>query len=383
MSIEIKSAADLNETLEDLKRENEMTAGQLQALKTAWKTGYSSGGQKTGWADGDRFLKALVTGKTDVMQELGSAPFRGDSVEKISKGQKVDLGTPLYSYTTTGSYTVPTEFHNEVIRAMGEHSVLLSMVRHLPMNSYTLQVPTKATAPTLTWVTDQTTALTESNPTFDRKTLTAYSLAAWVALHESFIEDQAVGVFDYFRSEFAADLADEMDNQILNGSGTPWEGILYSGDVNEVVMGTGNTGFTDVDYDDLMDLIDAVTYKKYQKGGSFVCHPSVMTTLRRLTDANGNPYIVDATAADPPRIAGYPIHTADAAPSTSAASTSFIAFGNFKFFLLGDRVPLSVKVFDQTDYAVQYEEIFIRARARFGGVIGIPGAFAKLTTSAT
>ena len=32
MSINIQSAADLNSAIEDLKRENELTAGQLQAL---------------------------------------------------------------------------------------------------------------------------------------------------------------------------------------------------------------------------------------------------------------------------------------------------------------------------------------------------------------
>lgn len=331
------------------------------------------------------FLKGVIAKKPDViMASGGSVATESDVEEKLGKGlvEKAGLGTEMVSDSTTGSYVVPVEMFREVIRQAGQSSVLLPLLRTFPMGSRTMTIPVKSTAAALTWVTSQGTTLTETSPTFDQKTLTAYTLAAWIAFNESFFEDEDASVFNYFVEEFGYDLADEIDNQVLNGTGTPMTGIFQDASVNEVVMGSGNSSFSDLDYNDLLDLINAVTYKKYQRGGTFICHPSVMHIIRKLNDANGRPILVEGTMSDPTQIAGYPIRTSDAAPSTSGSSTSFICFGNFRHFAWGSRVGMEVKYFGNTSYAVNEEEVFIRARGRFAGVNLIPDAFAKLTTAA-
>jgi len=70
-------------------------------------------------------------------------------------------------------------------------------------------------------------------------------------------------------------------------------------------------------------------------------------------------------------------------PSTSSAvSTKFIVFGNPKYFFFGNRLGMEFKVFDNTAYAVNQDQIFFRCRVRSTFKVGIAGAFVAIKTAA-
>jgi len=75
----------------------------------------------------------------------------------------------------------------------------------------------------------------------------------------------------------------------------------------------------------------------------------------------------------------------DAMPDAddSAVSTAFIAFGNPKYILHGNRVGMEFKLFDQTSDNLVYDRLFLRARLRQAFVTGIPAAFAVMKTAAS
>jgi hypothetical protein len=64
-------------------------------------------------------------------------------------------------------------------------------------------------------------------------------------------------------------------------------------------------------------------------------------------------------------------------------STAFVAFGNPRYILHGDRMGFEFRVFDNTEGTMQYDRIYLRARLRQGFEVAIPTGFAKLVTSAT
>jgi HK97 family phage major capsid protein len=68
--------------------------------------------------------------------------------------------------------------------------------------------------------------------------------------------------------------------------------------------------------------------------------------------------------------------------SSSAISTKFIVFGNPQYFLFGNRVPLEIKLFDQTYTRAQYDTVLLRARVRAAFAVGVAGAFAVCKTAA-
>ena len=377
-----------NETLEGMKaRIDELESKQtdtdraftgLQATNRALKAGYRSDTENSaGVTKGGNFLKALLARDFAKAKEYGGKPASPDWAKAMTGSNS------LYSDATTGSYLVPIEFHDEIIRALGEKSVMLPLIREIRMGSRTKTVPVKATGAALTWITaGQGTALTESSLTFDQKTLTAYPLAAWLSFTESMLDDDAAGLGDFAKESFSDDLADELDNQILNGTGSPWTGILQDTNTNTVTMSAGSVSFSDIEHDNIVDLIGGLAYTKYRRGASFIANPTVLDTLRKIKDANGTPIYRDPDMGNPSRLVGYPIHSCDAMPSASATNTPFICFGNYKFFLLGKRKELIVELFDKTVQAVTEEEVFIRAYSRWAGVVAIPAAFSVLKTAA-
>jgi hypothetical protein len=67
----------------------------------------------------------------------------------------------------------------------------------------------------------------------------------------------------------------------------------------------------------------------------------------------------------------------------SAASTSFVLFGNPKYILNGKRIGFEFKVYDQTQSAMESGQIFLRCRVREAFTLALPASFTKLTTAAS
>jgi HK97 family phage major capsid protein len=119
-------------------------------------------------------------------------------------------------------------------------------------------------------------------------------------------------------------------------------------------------------------------------GAKWIVHCTVFDILRKIKDSNGNYIYQQPTASSPGMLWGYPVVSSDGMVSTSsdAASTKFIVFGNPKYFLWGNRTGLEFKIFDQTAYALEYDQIFFRARLRWGMTTAIGGAFVAVSTAA-
>jgi hypothetical protein len=67
----------------------------------------------------------------------------------------------------------------------------------------------------------------------------------------------------------------------------------------------------------------------------------------------------------------------------SAVSTSFVAFGNPKYIINGERVGFEFRIYDQTQSNMESGQIFLRCRTRQAFVLALPAAWAKLTTNAS
>lgn len=380
---QIRSKEDIQSFADSTQNEISKLKGSIGDLKDLYKIGYKEQPGKPSFGRFNDFFKALFKEDHGKLIDLGGAVYNEAREAMGDYGTKAALGTALVGSAITGQYLVPNEYYNEIQRAINERSVMMPLVKSIPMGTRTMYIPVRGTMPTLAWITGADTAdVSESNPTFVQKSITAYQLASFVPVSEALLEDENTLLVDYLSQSFTEDFGDELDNQILNGTGTPTTGLLQDGSVNIVTMDQGKPNFDSIELDDVYALISAVPYQKYRRGASFVCNPVITDYLRLLKDANGRFLWVEPTATTPGTLAGYPVFQCDAAPGTSAVSTAFMTFGNYKYFCAGVRVQLEVKVFSETSYAVTNCEWFVRARARYGFVNTIPAAFSKLVTSA-
>ena len=332
---------------------------------------------------------ALVRGRIDVLDRLGfkvgGFTDKGDSWTINTGYEKAALGTVLRGDATTGSYLMGTSYYNEVMRLAKQTSTMMDKVTRLNMDNLTLKVPKLAADLSLSWPSDQSSAKTESAPTFAIETLTAKTCAAWLAITDEFEDDAIVAAGQLFTALYAQAWGLEFDKQVLTANSDPFTGILYDSNVNELSMGSGRTSFSDITIDDLLNLQDQLPSETAHVGAYYIMHRSVFNIIRKLKDNNGNYIFQPASQGQPATIVSVPYILSDVMPDTGddAEDTPFIIYGNPKYWLFGDRVGMEVKKFDSTVRAVDYDEIFYRFRVRAAFAPGIPSAFARLKTAAS
>ena len=88
--------------------------------------------------------------------------------------------------------------------------------------------------------------------------------------------------------------------------------------------------------DDIFTLIYALK-RPYRKNAEFIMNDATLAAIRKLKDAN-NQYIWQPSyqAGEPDRLAGYPVNTSAYAPKAEAGKAA-IAFGDYKYYNIGDR----------------------------------------------
>jgi HK97 family phage major capsid protein len=188
---------------------------------------------------------------------------------------------------------------------------------------------------------------------------------------------------EFLNQLFIEAMAKEYDSQALTGtmSGTsPCSGILTAACGYSVVMGSGLTAFSSVTATHLSEMISKLK-ASVLPGAVFVMNPKVFHFVRTLKTSDGTPIYSPIGGAQSGTIWGHRVVQCDSAPSTSAANTAFIAFGNFSFFLLGDRLTTALAL----DPYGKFEKYQTRVRwvRRLAPKIGRADAFVRLLTAAS
>ncbi len=390
LKAKVEAADKLHEEMEKVKAESKELRDKLAEVASKnWTEKYSTQNTKeeTLWKFGN-YIKGIARHDKELLTKYGNGGIQLSTDQSKAWGhgdynvQKTDLGTPLYSDAATGSYVVPVEYAAEVMYVAKQSSQLMGQVREIPMNAITKYVPTQDSAASVSWNALQSSGKSETNPTFSRATLTSYTGAMWTAVSDELLEDSLVPLAAYFRDIFGEAFGYEFDYQVCRGS-SPFTGLTGAAG-NSHVMGAGQTSFNDVKFDDLYDTISELTTVNKRMGGKWILHCTVFDILRKVKDANGNYLYQQPNGTQPGSLCGYPYIISDGMVSTSSdnESTAFAIFGNPKYYLWGNRTGIEFKVFDQTAYAAEHDEIIFRGRVRWAFAVGIANAFVALKTAA-
>ena len=359
------------EELDQVKSRN--WASKFDDSKTKEETLYNAG----------HYIKGILTGNRELVQKFGvNAGFmdKMKSMEwlggkEVVPMQKDAIGTPLYSDATTGSYLVPVEYSGEVSRIAKQTSQMMGRVREIPMRGITKYVPYASDTATCDWLTAQSSSKGEVNPTFARTTLTSQTMGIYSSVVDEFDEDSLVNIAAYFRDIFGEAWGYEFDYQCTSASADPFTGML-NGAANVLTLGAGQTAFGDIGFDDFSDAIGELTTENARLGAVWIMHCTVKDIVRKIKDANGNYIYQKPEGGEPGNIWGYPVVTCDAmtAATSTAAGTKFIVFGNPKYFLWGNRIGATFKVFDNTYARATDDQILFQFRARAAFAIDMAGA---------
>lgn len=225
-----------------------------------------------------------------------------------------------------GGYLVPEEYDRRLIDTLSEENIMRRLATIIT-TSGEHKINIAATKPAASWI-EEGGALSFGDATFSQILLDAHKLHVAIKVTEELLYDNAFNLEGYILDQFGKALGNAEEDAFLNGDGTGKPLGLFAATGGGTVAGTLTAA---IKSDDMLDLVYALK-RPYRKKASFIMNDKTLSSLRKLKDNNGA-YIWQPSyqAGEPDRVLGYAVHTSAYAPEDA------IAFGDYKYYNIGDR----------------------------------------------
>jgi len=279
---------------------------------------------------------------------------------------------------TDGGYLVPDEYDKRLIDTLDEENIFRKLGTKIT-TSGDHKINIAATKPAAAWI-EEGGALTFGDATFDQILLDAHKLHVAVKVTEELLYDNAFGLENYIITQFGKALANAEEDAFLNGTGVGQPLGLFATTGGGTVAETVET----LTADDIIKLVYDLK-RPYRKNAKFILNDQTIATIRQFKDNNGSFMWQPAlTQGEPDKLLGYEVYTSPYAP------TDAIAFGDFKYYNIGDRGTRSFK--QLTELFAGNGMIGFVAKERVDGKLVLPeavqilkitGKAAKTTTTTT
>ena len=299
---------DLGKEIARLERQEALEAELNRAVDQplTYKPGRGRGeGPKTGRAS-DEYRKAMLDAFRSNFKRVSNV---------LQEGVDAD-----------GGYLVPEEYDRRLIDTLSEENIMRRLATIIT-TSGEHKINIAATKPAASWI-EEGGALTFGDATFSQILLDAHKLHVAIKVTEELLYDNAFDLEGYILDQFGKALGNAEEDAFLNGDGTGKPLGLFAATGGGTVAGTLTAA---IKSDDMLDLVYALK-RPYRKKASFIMNDKTLSSLRKLKDNNGA-YIWQPSyqAGEPDRVLGYAVHTSAYAPEDA------IAFGDYKYYNIGDR----------------------------------------------
>ena len=232
-----------------------------------------------------------------------------------------------------GGYLVPEEYDNKLVEKLEEENIFRKLANIITTGGER-KINIASAKPAAAW-TDEGGELKFEDAKFDQILLDAHKLTVAVKVTEELLYDSAFPLESYIMNQFTKALSNAEEDAFLNGDGNKKPlGIFAS--TGGADIGVTTASATAITADELVNLVYSLK-RPYRKNAAFIINDQTLAAIRKLKDNNGNfMWQPSLTQNEPDRILGYPVYTSAYVP-TIASGASVIAFGDFKYYNIGDR----------------------------------------------
>jgi HK97 family phage major capsid protein len=274
------------------------------------------------------------------------------------------------------TFPLPKPLEAEILFFAREASIIMQYARIWPMTSDKMGIPAESSSTSVSW--GNTTPA--SDPAATEVELEANELSAYSTVRNATLADTNSDIVGWINGNLAEAAGLELDNQAFNGTGTPFTGLLGSSGAGYSVVLAGSL-ISGLDADDLSNMIAKLDGLKKQ-GARYYMHGQTLHYVRTLKDTDGNPIFLPGNIAGamPPGIYGYPYSEVVKMPSTQAANSPFILFGNMRYFGLGRRLDVTTLNINPWLYWTTNRTSF-KLYQRWGMKVGLRNGFVRMLTS--
>lgn len=234
----------------------------------------------------------------------------------------------------TGSYELPASASGKIAKAMEKESIFRNFATVIKAYKSGYKIFAKDCKDLAQFVPKNgEIPVYDGMKDFNENSIGSHKLAAFVKVDEDFIHDAAFSMENYLIGRFAKNFGKAEDNAFINGTGVDEPtGILHNSNGAEVGVTTAQ-----LTYDDVISLYFSME-KQYRKNAVWVMNDSTAFILRTLKDADGN-YLWNHNNDT---ILGKQVIISEYMPDAEEG-TKPIAFGDFSYYWVIDRKPVSVR----------------------------------------
>jgi len=262
---------------------------------------------------------------------------------------QLSRATYVTSSANTGGNLVATDLRaDDFIEALRNNTVMVGLgVQVLSGLVGDVAIPRRSGVASTSYLSTETTAITQSESTFDQISMSPKTLSAMSKFSRNMLIQSTPGIEQLVRRDLSEGINVSLDLGILNGTGSSGQptGIMQTSGIGSVAMGT-NGGAITVDA-----LIDLETAIMEDNAGvnldniSYVTNAKVMGAIKKLKTSGGE-YLVNnnlqaiGRGNTPVNVNGYPLTMTNQVPSdltkgSTSGSCSAVLMGDFSQAVLG------------------------------------------------
>jgi len=310
-------------------------------------------------------IRAMLTGDWS-SREAGLVRELSKEVEKsgISKTTERSFFVPfsalaqratyVTSTASTGGNLVATDLlADEFIEFLRNNAVMLQLgVRTMPGLVGNVAIPRRSGVASTYYLSTQTTAITQSESTFDQVTMSPKNLAALSKYSRQTLLQGTPGIEELVRRDLTDGINLAIDLGILNGSGSSGQptGIMQTSGIGSVAMGTNGGAVTLEKVVDLESAVLQVNGAVNPNAVAYLTNYKVLAALKKLraggSTTGDGPFLFNTDAArigrgpTPGTLNGYPLAVSNQVPSnltkgSSSGVCSALLMGDFSQAMVG------------------------------------------------
>ena len=262
--------------------------------------------------------------------------------------------TYVTSGATTGGNLVQTDLlADEFIEFLRNNAVMLQLgVRTMTGLVGNVAIPRRSGVASTYYLSTQTTAITQSESTFDQVTMSPKNLAALSKYSRQTLLQGTPGIEELVRRDLTDGINLAIDLGILNGSGSAGQptGIMQTSGIGSVAMGTNGGAVTLEKVVDLEAAVMNVNGVVNAGAVSYLTNYRVLAALKKLraggSTTGDGPFLFNTDAArigrgaTPGILNGYPLAASNQVPNTltkgsSSGVCSALLMGDFSQAMVG------------------------------------------------
>lgn len=237
-------------------------------------------------------------------------------------------------HSMTGAYRLPKKANEQFEAARQTENVfrIIGTVVEAPKHDNT--VVTFDTDDMATWIGGKQPNYLDSADEFIRYAIGCHQLGTMIRLSEDFTADTGFDVESYLMQSFARRVGRSEEQTFISGDSVDKPtGILHDAEIGHSAAA--------LTYDDVMKLYFSLD-KEYRRNGIWLMSDETALQIRTLKDDAGNLL----WNAQENTLMGKPVAISEYMP-TAEAGTKPIAFGDFSYFWIVDRVPFMMRTLSE------------------------------------